>query len=245
MTRIASIFLLIPALAAAIQDTPIATDRPGFSDGSNVVGKGISQAEFGFFRTQVGGSAFWSAGDLLLRYGVSDDLELRLIGLSYGFATGGTDDWLDPSVGFKYRFQRGGDGRPELTFVGQTTIPVGTSPLRSNSVNPTAKLAWTMPYGPGTVGGNLVFARFGSSGARFNQAALSLFYGQSLSPRFAITGEAWVVDRIGPGLDGAGYGSLAGTYLLDLNTQIDLRIGSGFNESRDGWFLQGGLSVRF
>ena len=236
---------LSPVLIFASQDTPIATDRPGFSDGSNVVGTKTFQMELGFFRTQISGDSFWSTGDFLLRYGINEDFEIRLIGLSYGFTPGGVEDLLDPSVGFKYRLQRGGAEKPELTFIGQTTVPVGESALRANSVNPTAKLAWTMPYGPGTIGGNFVYARFGAAGSRFNQGAVSLFYSQSLDAKFTLTGEVWAVDRTGPGSDGAGFGSLAGTYLLNPNAQIDLRLGSGFNEGRDGWFLQGGFSFRF
>lgn len=229
---------------AVAQDArpPIGTDRPGFSDGSNLVLPGVLQLEAGFFRTEVQKQLTTSVGDVLLRYGVSQRFELRVINLSYGFAPGDVKGWLDPSIGFKYRLSQ---VNGEITLVGQTTIPVGVSPLRANEWNPTAKIAWTKPIKSDTLGGNLVFGRMGSSGSQFNQLAASLFYSKPISPKDTLTGEIWFVDRIGKGMPGAGFTSLAIAHLLNNDTQVDLRIGTGFNQSRDGWFLQGGLSIRF
>lgn len=201
--------------------------------------------EVGFFRTVVGSQATTSTPDLLIRYGFTPDFELRLIGLTYGFAPGSQEAWLDPSVGFKYRLQRGAAGVPEITFVGQTTVAIGASSLRANATNPTGKIAWTMGLGKGTVGGNLVYGRLGSAGSQFNQGALSFTYSQAIDARLALTGEVWAVDHYAKGAGSAAYGSIAGTYLINNDTQLDLRVGSGFNERRDGWFIQGGISFRF
>lgn len=198
--------------------------------------------ESGFFRTQVGSQTTTSIGDLLLRFGVSNDFEFRIIGLSYGLAPGANEGLLDPSIGFKYRLL---DTNGELTFVGQTTVPIGASALRANEWNATAKLAYTRPVGDCTVGGNLAYSQIGSGGGRFGQFAVSAFVSKPLNARASLTPEIWFVDRISRGGPAATFVSLAGTYLVGNDTQLDLRIGTGLHQARDGWFLQGGVSVRF
>mgnify|MGYP001809630222 CR=1 FL=1 len=236
------LFLSVGATAVAQNASPLATDRPGFSDGSNLVAPRVLQLETGFFRTQVGSTVTTSVGDGLLRYGVNEKLELRLIGLAYGF-TSGAEQWLEPSIGFKARLAQ--TPRGEITFIGQTTVPVGEGALRSNEWNPTFKIAVTAPVGQDTLGGNIVYSKVGSGAGQFDQSALSLFFSRSVNGTTSWTGEVWVVDRIADGSPGAGFASVAITHLLDNNRQLDLRLGSGFNQSRDGWFLQGGFSVRF
>lgn len=166
---------------------------------------------------------------------------MRLIGLSYG-VTPGAKEWLDPSLGFKLRLHK---RREEVTFIGQTTVPFGAGALRSNVWNPTAKIAWTTPLGKDTLGGNVVLSRIGGGPSRFDQFAASLFLSLPVSPSTALTAELWAVDRVAKGARGGAFASLAAAYLVDANTQLDLRIGAGFNSRRDGWFLQGGISIRF
>lgn len=240
--KLSFLILLMPALGLADDRPPIATDRPGFSDGSNVMPPGVLQAEGGIFRTQTGKAVNFSAGDLTLRYGIGRNAELRLVGLSYGFAPGDAKAWLDPSIGFKLRVYQ---GRGEVTLIGVTTIPVGTSPLRANEWNPTGKIAWTLPVGKDTLGGNLVVGRLGSGAGRFTQSALSVYLGHPVTGRLTLIPELWAVDKVGKGGKAGGFGSLAAAYLLNNDTQIDLRIGTGFNQSRDGWLLQAGISFRF
>lgn len=235
--------LLASCATAVAQDRPpIATDRPGFSDGSNLVAPGILQLEAGFFRSQKGNQNFTSLGDALFRFGVNQKCEARVIGITYGFAPNSTRDLLDPSIGFKYRLsERNG----ELTFIGQSTIPVGESNLRSNEWNATGKLAFTKAMGAWTFGSNLVISQIGSGSNRFDQTALSLFFPRTINSQLTLTPEFWGVNRTGQGASSAAFTSIAGTYLVDNDTQLDLRIGTGFNQVRDGWFIQGGFSVRF
>lgn len=235
-------FIAVSAITFAQERPPIATDRPGFSDGSNLVAPGVFQLEMGFFRTQIGSSISASVGDGLLRYGMNQRFELRLIGISYGLSTG-AKQWLDPSVGFKARLAQ--TSKAEVTLIGQTTLPVGEGDLRANEWNPTLKLAATTSLGKDTFGGNLAIARLGSGTGRFDQAALSLFLARPMNGANTLTGEVWVVDRVSRGSRGAGFASIAISHLLDNDRQLDLRLGSGLNQSRDGWFLQGGFSVRF
>lgn len=190
----------------------------------------------------VGGGTLLTTPDLLLRYGVTKNFELRAVGLTYGFYPSQVRGWLDPSIGFKYRIYQGAG---EVTFVGQTTIPVGASPLRVNEWNATGKIAWSKSVGSDTLGGNLVVQQLGSGGARFAQTAISLCFSRSVTPKISITSEIWVVDRIAKRGKGAGYTSIAAAYLVNNDLQLDLRFGTGFNQRRDGWFIQTGFSIRF
>ncbi len=245
MKQFALILVFVAPLALADERPPITTDRPGFSDGSNVVGRGTFQIESGFFKTFAQGTTTSSFGDLLFRYGTSDDTEIRLIGLTYGTAPGPQQGLLDPSVGFKYRLQRPSGKRGEITFEGQSTIPIGASVLRANAWNPTAKIAWTSPFGADTIGGNFVVSENGPSGSRFEQTAVTFTYSHSLSAKLGLTQEVWGVNRVGLNQSGGAFTSLAATYLLTNDQQLDLRIGTGFNQHRDGWLLQAGYSKRF
>lgn len=201
----------------------------------------VWQIEAGFFNTRVGAANSTSAGDLLLRYGVSECAELRLIGLSYGIS-GGVRGWLDPSIGFKLRLNK---APTEIALIGQSSVPVGQGALRANRWNPTLKLAWSHSLGVPTVGGNLAVAAIGSGSGRFTQSALSVWLSRPLNSRTTVVFEAWGVDRISQGGPSASFASLATAYLIDNDTQVDLRLGTGFHQRRDGWFLQGGISFRF
>lgn len=240
------VFPLLVALgsnfAFADEQPPIATDRPGFSDGSNVVAPGVLQFEGGFFRTQVGSNVTSSFGDGLFRFGLSKRYELRLLGVAFG-AFQGVEQWLEPSLGFKARIIQ--NAKAEVTFIGQTTVPIGQGALRSNRWNPTYKVAATGPVGNYTLGSNLVFAQFGAGADRFDQSALTLFLSRAISAKTTLTSEVWGVNRIQSGGSGAAFTSLAVAHLLDNNRQLDLRVGTGFSSHRDCWFIQGGFSVRF
>lgn len=237
--------VLLSTLAIAEDRAPIATDRPGFSDGSNVVGARTFQIESGFFRTFVSGGASTSLGDGLFRLGLTDDFELRVIGVAYGFGNPRGEALLDPSIGFKYRLQRPEGRRGEVTFLAQTTVPIGENELRADMWNPTFKLLWTTPVGSDTLGGNLVTSLIGPTGSVFRQNVATLFYSRPVSGRLTLTGELFGIDKVSLPDNGGAFASIAGAYLLDNDRQVDLRIGSGFNQRRDGWFLQAGFSQRF
>lgn len=237
--------LLLSTVADAEDRAPIATDRPGFSDGSNVVGARTFQIETGFFRTYVGGGVSTSLGDGLFRLGITDDFELRIIGVAYGFGIPRGEALLDPSIGFKYRLQRPEGRRGEITFLAQTAVPIGENELRADKWNPTFKLLWTTPVGTDTLGGNLVTSSIGPTGSVFRQNVVTLFFSRPVSGRLTLTGELFGIDKVSLADNGGGFASIAGTYLLDNDRQFDLRIGSGFNQRRDGWFLQAGFSQRF
>lgn len=245
MKALCAVCLLCSGLAAAQERPPISTDRPGFSDGSSVVGKGVKQLEVGFYWSNVGGDSSSTLPDLVFRYGWTDEFELRIVGVTYGFFPAETRDWLDPAVGFKYRLQRPSGRRGELTFEAQSTVKTSDSPLRANEWNPTYKLLASTPVGEDSLGANLVWSRNGSGASRYDQWGLAGTYTHNLNARSNLTLELWGVDHVSAGESNGYFGSLAYAFLPNNDTQWDIRLGSGFNFNRDGWFIQGGYSVRF
>jgi len=89
--------LLFLATSVMAQEQ-IAADRPGIADGSQTVGRGTFQLELGWERDHLADARAWST-PLLLRYGVSAPVELRVE--SQGFTS---DGWASPSIGAKMHF---------------------------------------------------------------------------------------------------------------------------------------------
>jgi hypothetical protein len=96
--RSAPALLFLVFATAAIAQDQIAADRPGIADGSQTVGRGTFQLELGWERDHFADARAWST-PLLLRYGVSAPVELRVE--SQGFTSEG---WAPPSIGVKTHF---------------------------------------------------------------------------------------------------------------------------------------------
>ncbi|MDJ0834969.1 MAG: hypothetical protein QNK37_00550 [Acidobacteriota bacterium] len=109
------LLISIPLLAQDEEDT-ISTERPGFGDSAGTVKKGTLQVEMGFAynkfddQTLVPLNGDKSAsqkdfGELLLRYGLSDKLELAVTGGSFSSRNQPDQSgWSEVFVGLKYRF---------------------------------------------------------------------------------------------------------------------------------------------
>lgn len=107
--------LLFCSLAAAgEEDGPIQTDRPGFGDGTYVMPKGTFQYEFGYAHQRYDNKALLggsqdvdehTVGEVLMRYGISSRVELRLSLGSFVWQSRPDDSgFSDGAVGMKYRW---------------------------------------------------------------------------------------------------------------------------------------------
>lgn len=239
--RIAILSLLAVAAHASAQDQ-ISTDRPSFSDGTAIVPKGRWQLEVGYTNTKYDGSRLETFGETLFRFPVSDRFEVRLLNLTYNRATGSVEGWQDGAIGFKYKLVSGAPRRPEWTLVGLTTVPSGSRAFRQDKAQPTVKLAGYLQLDPTTgVGWNLV----ASSLVGYEQYAVSGYLSKTLSAKTSVFAELYRVmptAKDGPNADFADAGV---TYLLNKATQIDFRVGTGFNSGRDGSWFGFGISYRF
>lgn len=133
----------------------INTDRPDFTDATFTVGKGVTYIETGYtFRKSVDSLANTtitkrSLPETLLRYGLSDEFEVRVkwngyvlsdvVDRNLGQTTQvfGGDDMI---LAFKYEMRQQEDWIPILTLLSGSTIPTGTNGVSSNALQPFVNL---------------------------------------------------------------------------------------------------------
>lgn len=244
-----TLFFALAAISAnAIAQDTISTDRPSFSDGTSIVPKGRWQIEAGYTNTKFDGSRFETFGETMFRFPVSDRFEIRLFNLTYGRATGGgtTEGWQDPAVGFKYKLVSGALHKAEWTLVGLTTVPAGSREFRQDKTQPTVKLAGYLQLDATTgVGWNLVASSLAAGDTRFGQYAVSGYVSKALNAKAAVFGELYSVMPTTKDGPDASFADAGVTYLLNKNTQVDFRVGTGFNSGRDGSWFGFGIAYRF
>lgn len=235
-------------------DDPLITDRPDFTESTDTVPRRNLQLEGGFTLTRVGDDESRSLGELLLRIGLGDRLELRVGAGSHSWIDGPGGEasgFEDPSLGIKLRlFQENVEmlppSRPAVALLLGTSIPVGDDELTSDEWIPEAKLAlaWTLTERLG-VATNLNWAYPPGFDDQFHQ------FSGSLSGAYSFT------DRIGGYLEYFGfleeqedgpsthYLNTGVTYLISNDLQVDLRYGRGLNDPDPDDFVGIGAAVRW
>jgi hypothetical protein len=232
---------LLLALGPSAVQAQVVPDRPGLGDGSAVVGAQAIQAELGYAYNDFDGSAQHDIGQLLLRYGVNDFLELRGGINSYAF-TDGDDGYTGTSVGAKVRLWR--SNVAQLSGIATTGLPTGTGRFESQDdrVRQTLNLAFDGALGTGlslTVNGGLSFYYTD------NAATEWLFIptlNTSINERtgFYVGYGGFYSENANSNFVEAGL-----TYLTTPNTQIDVNTGLQLDEGSDYFFIGLGLAHRF
>ena len=252
------ILLAVPAGSVLAQEAPIATDRPGFLFSSLTVGRGVVQAELGLPSITLNESddvkvrSTSLAG--LLRFGVTDDLELRLGAPVYTETRvefGPFDDtdsgYGDLEVGAKWHILDNDGGRPSFALIPSVILPTGEDGFTADDpvYQLIAMAEWTLAsgWGIGVLGGILN----GPSGDdRFNQETFGLAAGRSLgSPAWSAYGE---IVHIITDLDGASDSSFAGgglKFLVSNDVQLDASFDRGLTDDSPDWLFGLGLAARF
>lgn len=227
----------------------ISTDRPSFSDASGLVPVGHPQIETGGTYFKVGGSNFGQGPEFLFRYAVSDRFELRLVNVNYSFFEGGGGSgFQDPGVGFKLRILKPtrATGQPEVTFVGLLQMPLGGGAERAQGVQPTGKIAAYLPLTASDgIGGNVLASYFTPDDAHFTQYAASLYEAHTFNAKLSSFIEVYGLTPLGHDGHSGAFADAGFEYLLNKRVQVDIRYGTGFNQSRDGQYVGAGIAYRF
>src|SRR5215203_773715 len=130
---VAVLLLWIPVFLGA-QEASIAADRPGLADGSSTVSRGVVQLETGV--TGEGGDEELFTLPTLVRYGITDRLELRIASDVVGWASDGGD--IAPvTAGFKLRLR---DGAFPLSLIASVQPPSGEGSLRASEFESETRL---------------------------------------------------------------------------------------------------------
>jgi hypothetical protein len=230
MTRIRTLSLTVFLLALAAHGQEpdlINPDRPGLADGSATVRRGSWQIELGLQRDEQEGERLLST-PLLLRFGVLDNLELRVE--TDGYSSGDDASGFAPiGVGFKYRFA---DNYGVIVGV---SPPSGTSDFESEDTSGDVRLAADYAYGDKWA---------------FNPNVGLAFEEDSTSLLAALTVQYNVSETLNVFVDAGSSGSsvmLDGgvAWVLAPDTQLDAAIGWGAHGDVPDGFVAVGWSRRF
>ena len=203
----------------------ISTDRPDFTEGTHTVSPRTLQCENGLtFSSDLSNSY----GELLLRWGLLEGIELRL-----GLPDLLTEEnepgaFSDTGLGLKFHlFTPEAPGWvPESSLIIETPLPTGTTRFRLSDTQQQAKLCLNWDSGSTwEVGANLMYGQVGIDENRFGQFSSSAVFGVGLSDIWGIFLETY---GFFPG-DLSGKPAInfdAGlTALVSDDIQLDIRIG--------------------
>ena len=241
----------IPAqLNAAIAETPeLVGDRPDFTESSQVVGKNILQVESGYTYTETDPLTDHTAGELLIRYGVIDFLELRFGVNSYVWQEYDEeiiDGKDDGSFGIKINLLKGSDTfnlfSPSAALIIGTSIPVGNNDLTSDRFEPEAKLALSWVFTEWLeLGVNANYARSGAEGEEFNQYSASGALGIGITDTIGCFLEYYGFYPESKDGHDSHYLNGGFTLLVHPRVQIDTRAGFRAFSDVDEWFWGAGI----
>lgn len=243
MKKLVALFLFTAAATAAhAQDADlINADRPGLADSSGVVGRGIFQIEAGLERDHASDGVSIST-PLLLRYGLTKAVELRVEGNGFVHSSG-TDELAPLSIGAKVHFAEA----PSLGVIVRAFVPSGSGSERTHSTTGDLRLAADINLGERwALNPNIGVASLDDGDGRFTAglAALTVQYNLSDHANVFVDGALQSPESHG--------GSTALTVdagavrIIGSNTQLDVSFGWGAKgKTPPNVFWSAGISRRF
>ena len=233
---------------------PLVTDRPDFTESPETVAPGRFQLEAGYTFTRRGDDKQHALGELLLRVGLWQQIELRLGGNSYVWLDspdGDADGFEDLSLGVKIKLLEGSERfeltRPTVGVIVATTLPTGADDLGEDEPQPEFILAMAWDLSERfSLGSNLNYAYASEDGDRFHQFSGSVALGITLTEKWGTYIEYF--GFVPESDDGPNTSFFNGgfTYLINDDLQLDARIGVGvFNGRSPDYFTGAGVSWRW
>lgn len=195
-----------------------------------------------------------SVPDLLIRYGITDRIELRLgwSGMIFSRLEDrlfdeevSVDDWADPSLGIRIRLNDQKHLLPQLQVLASTPIATDGNPFALDSLQPTASLAYSWMLGPSvTVSGGTGVVRYvndGDDGYDLQQlASIDWALTDSFGSYTQWSG-LWGLES-----DTFQHTGTAGVYYsLTDHVQLDLFVGLGLNAEAPDLVTGVGMSYGF
>lgn len=231
------------------------TDRPDATESAITVAPGVFQLESGYTFGETEGINVHNLGEVLLRVGVADMLELRFGVNSYQWVRApiaSAQGLEDSSIGVKLKLVDNGGktglGHPQVAVLASTSLPTGSSLVSQDKLQPEMRLAVAWDLSERLALGTNVFYAYGNdviADQRFHQAGATLTLGVAVADRWGVYGEyfgAYTVIRDGPREN---YVNGGVTFLVQRDFQLDARIGYGLNGLDDDYFVGFGSGVRW
>ncbi len=256
-----SVGMAILAGATLVQGEDLVTDRPDQTESSVTVGPGKIQVEMGYTHAEDDEGDKVKTDSLpesLVRFGIVEDFELRLIWGGYQWqetTTGGTttrmDGANDMAAGLKIRFWEEQGWIPETALLTHLSLPVGKTGFSSERVDPDLRFAFSHTLNDTfSLGYNLgtAWTTTENSAGDLSQrnlfiytAALGIGLTEALGAFVEFFGDIPTYSH-SPGPENSFDGGF--TYQLTDNLQLDASGGIGLSKAADDWFLGIGLSFR-
>ncbi len=247
MASALAVALRLAAGPAAAQE--LVTDRPDFTESALSVERGWMQLEGGATRTEAGSDREWSLGELLLRIGLSERVELRLEPGSYleGDGPGAEiSGWEDASVGAKVELASATEGGlPDLALIAGLSLPTGEEGVGNDDPHPEVVLAASWDLAPRLgLGANVGVGESEEDGRDFLEGKASLALGIDVADDWGAFVEAFALYPESSGGEESHFLDAGLTWLVTPDLQLDLRAGRGL-DAEEATFVGAGLAVRW
>ncbi|MGH9464186.1 MAG: transporter [Thermoanaerobaculia bacterium] len=239
--------LLVASAPAAAQE--LVTDRPDFTESALAVPRSRFQLEGGATASKGGSDEAWSFGELLLRIGLSERVELRLEPGSYAEADGPGGElsgWEDAAAGLKVELSAGGEGgRPDIALIAGLSLPTGEQGVGSDEPHPEVVLAvaWDLTPRLG-LGANLGLGETDDGERDFLEGRASVAMGFDLGGHWGGFLEAFALYPESGSGEEAHFVDAGLTWLATEDLQLDLRAGQGLDADEET-FVGAGFAVRW
>lgn len=247
---LALLFFCHPLSTLGAEGGTIAPDRPGISSGTHTVAPGSLYVESGFqYSVNRSGrdAENYNLPQLVLRTGITDRLEFDLLWTGWnrdeiqGF--GSQNSRSDVSVGGKYRLAQS-EGF-NLTLFGLLSLPVGTDPSTSNSVDPLLGLLYDYSLADGVqFFANAYVNRFEADNVNVTEQQYMVGLGFSHSQKLSSFVEFFTATPNHRGLEDTSIIDGGFTYFPSPDLQFDLSVGVGLSDGASD-FLSFGISKRY
>jgi hypothetical protein len=231
--------------AFQVPSDPIVTDRPDFTESAVVVPVRSIQVEAGVTSSWVDRTKALSLPEVLVRVGVSDQVEARIGLPSWNFldsATGSASGFDDLYLGAK--IQLGPCGAWDLALIPAIYLPVGAVEFRSEKAAPELKVAYATELdGRTSLSAMTSGLWLTESGKRVVDWGQTVSLGIALDPKTAMFLEyaGTFRDKARPThIAHAGF-----TFKLSPDRQWDIHFGMSLSGGRRDPFLGFGYAQRF
>ena len=229
----------------AQESTPeLVTDRPDFTESSDVAGRGVVQFETGTTLEFDGGARTLTAPLGLMRIGVSNRIEIRLS--SDGFVSGiDARGVADMEIGAKVRVFHSEKWGFDAAVIPMITVPTGSATMTTGAYDPTLKLTYAKSLGAGfDLSGNFNVSRVTDGEDRFGQRAYSVSVGHDLGRGWGGFWEAYGFSRLEKDGGAAWTFDTGVSHGAGANMQVDVEMGHGLTGAAPDWFVGAGFAVR-
>ena len=243
---IVAALLLAGCVPVRGQDTvpELVTDRPDFTESSDVVGRGVIQFETGTTLEFDRGEKTMTAPLGLVRIGVSDRVEIRLSGDGF-VSTRDARGMSDLEVGAKIRLLHSETWGFDAAVIPMITVPTGSADMSSGAYDPTLKLTYAKSLGRGFgLSGNFNFSRVTDGGDVYRQRAYSVSVGHDLGGSWGAYWEAYGFSQVEKDGGAAWTLDTGVSRSLGGNMQVDVEVGRGVTEAAPDWFVGVGFALR-